>query len=72
MDTDIKEIKIPAPEFGMYERVELSWNGERITKIVTIWYEMHKDQWWYKVSNDEEFYPESSFRHLTKEEYESL
>lgn len=60
----MKEIKIAAPEFEIYERVNLSWNGEHETKIVAQWYEYHKDQWWYKVSNDERFYPQGAFCHI--------
>lgn len=67
MDTDIKEIRIPAPEFEMYERVGMDWNGQRIVKIVARWYEYHKDQWWYKISNDEQFYPEGAFFHIIDE-----
>ena len=42
MSTEQKTINIPAPEFELYERVNLSWNGEHETKIVARWYDIDK------------------------------
>ena len=35
----------------------MDWNGRRQVKIVARWYEIDKDQWRYKIANDEAFYP---------------
>ena len=65
MSTEQKTINIPAPEFGLYERVNLSWNGEHTTKIVARWYDYDKDDWWYKCSNmGDRFYPECMISRL--------
>ena len=59
MSTEQKTINIPAPLFELYQRVNLSWNGEHTTKIVARWYDIDKDDWWYKCSHQgDRFYPE--------------
>lgn len=63
-----KNTNIPSPEFQQYERVHMDWNGKRTTKIVSRWYEIDKDQWWYKVQNDETFYPGGAFCHVVESE----
>jgi len=53
---------IPAPRFDLYELVTLHWNnGQRRTKIVQRWFNPDDGMngyWFYKVSEDELFYPE--------------
>lgn len=65
MNVEQKTVDIPAPEFEIYERVNLSWNGEHETKIVARWYDYDKQQWWYKCQNQgERFYPQDLICHI--------
>lgn len=58
-------IEIAAPKFDLYEFVALYWNNqEQHTRIVQRWFSIDEsDQgiWWYKVAEDERFYPETVF-----------
>lgn len=57
-------IQIRAPKFELDELVTLYWNSQgRPTKIVRRWFDLDDDSgyWWYKVSNDEQLYPEAVF-----------
>ncbi len=54
----MNNIDIPAPDFALYEFVTLHWNEKAYsTKIVARWYDLDHQNWWYKVANDERFYP---------------
>lgn len=54
----MKNIDIPAPKFELYELVALYWNSMALqSKIVARWYDLDHQNWWYKVANDERFYP---------------
>jgi len=66
---DTEKIQIRAPRFELYERVTLYWNGqERLTHIVRRWFDLDDSPrgdgpdgyWWYKVTNDEQLYPEGT------------
>jgi len=65
-----EKIQVRSPKFQMYQSVTLYWNGEeRSTHIVRRWFDLddssrHPDipdgYWWYKVTNDEQLYPEQA------------
>jgi hypothetical protein len=61
---DRPTIQIKAPKFELYQAVTLYWNEKQYnTKIVRRWFDLDDRSdgyWWYKVSNDEQFYPEDS------------
>lgn len=53
----MENINIPVPEFDLYEFVTLYWNEKAYpTKIVARWYDLDRQNWWYKVANNEQFY----------------
>lgn len=55
------QLSIPPPKFEQYESVILQWNSQEYrTKIVRRWFDVDDGDgsWWYKVSEDERFYPE--------------
>lgn len=53
-------IKIPAPEFELYELVTLYWNElEYKTKIVELRYSLAQDLWTYQTSASSHFHPGS-------------
>jgi hypothetical protein len=55
--TEGETVNIPAPKFVLYESVNLHWNErEKATSIVARWYDFDDRSWWYRVSNDEQFY----------------
>ena len=62
METDKTPGQIRAPKFELYELVTLHWNKqERRTKIVQRWFNPDdgaNGYWFYRVSEDEQFYPE--------------
>lgn len=53
----MENINIPAPKFHLYEFVTLYWNEKTYsTRIVARWYDLDRQNWWYKVANNEQFY----------------
>ena len=60
----MKNIDIPAPKFELYELVTLHWNSVTLqSNIVARWYDLDHQTWWYKIANDERFYPVDVLEH---------
>ncbi|MBD2305675.1 hypothetical protein H6G17_09115 [Chroococcidiopsis sp. FACHB-1243] len=59
-----EKIQVRSPKFQLYQSVILYWNGEeRSTHIVRRWFDLDDSSdgyWWYKVTNDEQLYPEQA------------
>ena len=59
-----EKIEVRAPKFELYQSVILFWNSqERPTYIVRRWFDLDDPAggyWWYKVTNDEQLYPEQA------------
>ena len=65
---DQTPVQIRAPRFELYELVTLhSNNQERHTKIVQRWFNPDdgtNGYWFYRVSEDDKFYPEEALELL--------